>query len=184
MRIQRKLLVLALASAVSLAAFAAGQAPAKDGKAARMSVGDFAVMLATGGKGGRTVEVKTAVDSLAKAGVPLGNAGATLSEGKLAEIMAFYGLRTTTSSPDKEVSKGMAVAAAQMLAPALSRGTGATSGTSSSPLPPGAEQCTDPDVSKNHGSCVNCCKDLGGRANSCATLCFEINKPSASEPLP
>src|SRR6266702_686784 len=86
MRIQRKLLVLALASAVSLAAFAAGQTPAKDGKAARFSVGDFAVMLAS--KGGKAIEVKVAVASLVKAGVPLGDASATLSEGKLAEIMA------------------------------------------------------------------------------------------------
>ena len=184
MRIQRKLLVLALASAVSLAAFAAGQPPAKDGKAARLSVGDFAVMLASGGKGGKAIEVNVAVASLVKAGVPLGDAGATLSEGKLAEIMAFYGQRTTTSSPDREVSKGKAVAAAQLLAPALSRVTGATLNTNSSPLPPGAEQCTDPDVSKNHGSCVNCCKDLGGKPSSCSSLCFAINKPSADEPLP
>src|SRR5439155_23163588 len=98
MRIQRKLLVLALASAVSLAAFAAGQPPAKDGKAARLSGGDFAVMLASGGKGVKVMEVNVAVASLVKAGVPLGDAGATLREGNLFEIMACSGQRRSTWS--------------------------------------------------------------------------------------
>jgi len=175
MKISRPLLALVLMAAVPMAASAAGQAQDKKGTAP-LTVGDFAVMLAKTTGTGRVLEVKSATDSLAKAGVPLGNPKATLSEEKLAEILGFYGVKVTTASPDQAVSRAKAGNALLLLG-----GSMTSAASSVGPTPSTLEDCL---VNANHGECTNCCKGLGGDPNTCAKFCQQIMKGSVGEPLP
>src|SRR5262245_61425940 len=119
MRNSRPLLALILIAAMPLTALAAGQANGQKASKA-LTVGDFAVMLAASTGRGPALEVKGATDALVKAGVPLGNPQATLSEEKLVEILGFYGVRMTTTSPQQGVNRGKAQAALTQLGAALS----------------------------------------------------------------
>ena len=176
MKISRPLLALVLMAAVPMAALAAGQAQDKKGTAP-LTVGDFAVMLAKTTGTGRALGGKSATDALLKAGVPLGNPQATLSEEKLAEILGFYGVKVTTASPEQSVSRAKAGSALLLLG-----GSMTSAASSVGPTPSGnLEDCL---VDANIGECVNCCKDLGGEANSCAKTCQQIKKGSVPEPLP
>jgi hypothetical protein len=175
MRIPRPLLTLVLIAAVPMAASAAGQVQDKKGKAP-LTVGDFAVMLAKATGTGRALEGKGAVDALVKAGVPLGNSKATLSEEKLAEILGFYGVKVTTSSPDQAVSQAKAGSALLLL--------GGSMASAASSLGPGLSTLEDCLINANHGECTNCCKALNGESNTCAKFCQQIMKGSIGEPLP
>ena len=175
MKISRSLLALVLTAAVPLAALAAGQAQDKKGTTP-LTVGDFAVMLAKTTGTGRALEVKSATEALVKAGVPLGNPKATLSEEKLAEILGFYGVQVTTSLPDQGVSRAKAGSALLLLG-------GSIASAASSPGP-GTSSLEDCLVNANHGDCTNCCKNLGGEAPTCAKFCQQIMKGSVGEPLP
>jgi hypothetical protein len=175
MRISKALLVLVLMAAVPMAALSAGQAQDKKGTAP-LTVGDFAVMLAKTTGTGRALEVKSATDSLAKAGVPLGNPKATLSEEKLAEILGFYGVKVTTGSPDQSVSRAKAGSALLLLG-----GSMTSAASSVGPTPSTLEDCL---INANHGECTNCCKALNGEPNTCAKFCQQIMKGSIGEPLP
>ena len=173
MRLSRWALVLALVVAVPLTAFA-GVSRAKDQS---VTVGDFAVLLAAATGKGRNLSTESAVDALKKAGVPIGDGKAVLSEKDLAAILDHYGVKAVTKTPDRSVSLARAesalVAAGGVLAASAS-------------IAPGPEQ-TQLDiclVEANHGQCVNCCKGLGGKPTDCAKFCFAINKPSREEPLP
>lgn len=179
MRTLRKLLVPALVAALPLVAFAAGGGPEKP--STRVTVGDFAVMLAGAGATGAAVDAQAATKALARTGVPLGDPAATLDERKLVEILDYYGLRATTRMPDAAVGAGKAAAAATLIA-----GTTGFIGTEMA-SEPGLDNAGDIDVcleEKNHGQCVNCCKDLGVRARACSRFCQQINQGSPSEPLP
>jgi hypothetical protein len=125
---------------------------------------------------GRALEGKSATEALVKAGVPLGNPKAVLSEEKLAEILGFYGVKVTTSSPDQGVSRAKAGSALLLLG-----GSMASAATSPGPGPSTLEDCL---VNANHGDCTNCCKALGGEAPTCAKFCQQIMKGSVGEPLP
>lgn len=175
MKISRPLLALVLMAAVPMAAMAAGQTQDKKGTAP-LTVGDFAVMLAKTTGAGRALEGKSATDALTKAGVPLGNPKATLSEEKLAEILGFYGVKVTTTSPAQAVSPAKAGSALLLLG-----GSMTSAASSPGPGPSTLEDCL---VNANHGECTNCCKDLGGEANTCAKFCQQIMKGSVGEPLP
>lgn len=175
MTIRKSLLALVLTAAVPMAAMAAGQAQDKKGTAP-LTVGDFAVMLARTTGTGRSLEAKGATDALVKAGVPLGNPKAALSEEKLAEILGFYGVKVTTSSPDQAVSQAKAGNALLLLG-------GSMAAAASSPAP-GLSTLEDCLINANHGDCTNCCKGLGGEANTCAKFCQQIMKGSVGEPLP
>jgi hypothetical protein len=174
MTIRKSLLALVLTAAVPMAAMA-GQAQEKKGTAS-LTVGDFAVMLAKSTGTGRDLEVKSATNALVKAGVPLGNPKATLSEEKLAEILGFYGVKVTTSSPGQAVSQAKAGNALLLLG-------GSTASAASSPGP-GVSTLEDCLVNANHGECTNCCKALGGEPNTCSKFCQQIMKGSLGEPLP
>jgi hypothetical protein len=175
MKITRPLLALVLTAAVPMAALAAGQAQDKK-STAPLTVGDFAVMLAKTTGNGRALEAKGATDTLVKAGVPLGNPKALLNEEKLTEILGFYGVKATTSSPGQSVSRAKAETALLLLGGAL------TSAVSSvGPTPSTQEDCL---VNANHGECTNCCKALGVAASTCAKFCQQIMKGSVGEPLP
>jgi len=174
MTIRKSMLALVLTAAVPMAAMA-GQAQEKKGTAS-LTVGDFAVMLAKSTGTGRDLEVKSATNALVKAGVPLGNPKATLSEEKLAEILGFYGVKVTTSLPGQAVSQAKAGSALLLLG-------GSESSAASSPAP-GLSTLDDCLVLDNIGSCTNCCKNLGGEASTCAKFCQQIKKGSVGEPLP
>ena len=176
MTICKSLLALVLTAAVPMAAMAAEQAQDNKKGTTPLTVGDFAVMLAKSTGTGRALGVKSATDALVKAGVPLGNPKATLSEEKLAEILGFYGVRVTTSSPGQEVSQAKAGSALLLLDGSMTSaaiGGGPTTST--------LEDCL---ASSNHGECTNCCKALGGEATTCSKFCHQINKGSVGEPLP
>ena len=176
MRLLRKLLVLGVISALPLAAFA-GAADSKTNAKAPVSVADFAVMLTHVNGSDRSLDADRAVASLLKAGVPLGDPKAPLNEGKLAEILTYYGVRATTDEPGKAVGADRAQAATLLLPASLNE-------AASTKVPPSVNTLDDCLAQSNHGQCVGCCKALGGTAKSCSRTCFQINKPSESEPLP
>jgi hypothetical protein len=175
MKISRPLLALVLMAAVPLAAIAAGQAQDKKGTSP-VTVGDFAVMLARTTGTGRALDTKSATDALVKAGVPLGNPKATLSEEKLAEILGFYGVKVTTTSPGQAVGQAKAGGALLLLG-----GSMTSAASTPGPGPSTLEDCL---INANHGECTNCCKSLGGEAPTCAKFCQQIMKGSIGEPLP
>jgi hypothetical protein len=178
MRTTRPLLALILIAAMPLAAQAAGQAQGKK-STAPLTVGDFAVMLAATTGKGPALEVKSATEALVKAGVPLGNPKATLSEEKLVEILGFYGVRVKSSAPQQAVTRSKAESALGLVGGALNTSSSTMAGGSPSPSGP-LDDCL---VGTNHGQCTNCCKALGGEANTCAKFCFQI-RISEGEPLP
>jgi hypothetical protein len=177
MRPTRRLLAVILIAAMPLAAHAAEQAKGKK-NTSPVTVGDFAVMLAAATARGPVPEAKSAHDAMVKAGVPLGNPKATLSEEKLVQILNYYGVRVTSSTPGQAVTRSKAESALAMLGGALS--SGAVPMGSVSPTPSTLDDCLS---EANHGQCVNCCKGLGGEANTCARFCQQI-KISEGEPLP
>ena len=178
MRTTRPLLALILIAAMPLAAQAAGQAQGQK-STAPLTVGDFAVMLAATTGKGPALEVKSATDALVKAGVPLGNPKATLSEAKLVEILGFYGVRVKSSTPQQAVTRSKAESVLGLVSGALNSGISTMGGASPSPSGP-LDDCL---AQANHGQCVGCCKALGGVANTCANFCQQI-KASEGEPLP
>jgi hypothetical protein len=180
MRPTRRLLAVILIAAMPLAANAAEQAKGQK-SAGPITVGDFAVMLSATTSRGPAVDVKDAYAALVKAGVPLGNPKAVLSEQKLAEVLGYYGIRVTSSLPSQPVTVAKAESALVRLGSALNSATASTAGSTSSPGP-----AADVDVclsEANHGQCVNCCKGFGGLANTCSKFCQQI-KVSEGEPLP
>jgi hypothetical protein len=174
MRIAKQALVLVLMTAVSLAAHA-GQA--RSGKSDQaVTVGEFAVMLATARGGARALDAGKAVDSLVKAGVPLpADARQPLTEKVLSDVLDFYGINAKAGA-GRTVSPAKAESALLLLGSAV--------GAASKAAPAPSVTLDDCLALSNHGQCVVCCKNLGGAPNSCAKMCFVINKPSPSEPLP
>ena len=178
-RKNRNLIVaVALVAALPLAAFAAGDVSA--GRKGPVTVADFAVMLSSASGGVKSLDAGKAVEALAKAGVPLGDPSAVLTDAKLVEILGHYGVRAKASNPASAVSQGKAEAAILLIDPA-NAGKGQTAARAGT----GAQSLDDCLVQPNHGQCVGCCKDLGGTsALQCTRFCMQINKPSESEPLP
>ena len=177
MRPTRRLLALILIAALPMAAHAAEQV--KGQKASnRLTVGDFAVMLAATTARGPALQANGAHDALVKAGVPLGSPRAVLSEEKLVQILNFYGVRVTSSTPGQTVTRSKAESALVMLGGVLN--SGAATMASASPSPATLDDCL---AEANHGQCVGCCKALGGTPNTCANFCQQI-KVSEGEPLP
>ena len=175
MRNIRPLLALILIATIPLAAQAAEKAQGQK-SSAPLTVGDFAVMLAATTGKGPALEVKGAAEALVKAGVPLGNPKAVLTEEKLVEILGFYGVRVKSSTPRQSVSRSKADAALLLVAGTLSSVGTAKSGSTPTTL----DDCL---AEPNHGQCVGCCKTLGLDANGCARFCQQI-KISEGEPLP
>ena len=177
MRHTKPLLALILTAALPFSAMAAGQPQGKK-STAPLTVGDFAVMLAATTGKGPALEVKSATDALVKAGVPLGNPRATLSEGKLVEILGFYGVRVRSSAPQQAITRARAESALNLVSDNLLSSLSTSAGTT--PTPSSLDDCL---IGTNHGQCENCCKDLQGNANTCAKFCFQI-RVSDGEPIP
>ncbi len=180
MRIRRKVLAFVVAASLPLAVLAATVATGTKAPKS-LSVGDFAVMLASASGGARDLDAARAADSLVRSGVQLGDLKATLTDGKLAEILRTYGLKVASSSPDSPVSRGKAEAALLLVngAPGQAKGT-----ASAASVAPGTQTLNDCLAQPNHGQCEVCCKGFGTTASQCARFCQQINKPSDSEPLP
>jgi hypothetical protein len=178
MRNVKPLLALLLTVILPVTALAAGQAQGQKPSSSAITVGDFAVMLAATVGKGKALEPKSATDALVKAGVPLGNPKAPLSEEKLTEILGFYGVRLSSSSPQQDVSRAKAQSALTLVSGALSSGLSSSAGTT--PTPATLDDCLN---EVNHGQCEGCCKTLGGTASTCAKFCQQI-KTSQGEPQP
>src|SRR5262249_32938361 len=163
MRNVKALLALMLTVTLSITALVAGQTQGQKPSSSAITVGDFAVMLAATVGKGRALEPKSATDALVKAGVPLGNPKAALGAEKLTEIMGFYGVRLSTSSPQQTVSRTKAQSALTLVSGALASGLSPDAGTT--PSPTTLDDCLN---EVNHGQCEGCCKVLGGAANTCA----------------
>jgi hypothetical protein len=109
-------------------------------------------------------------------------ANAPLNEAGAVAILQRAGVAATTSNPDRLLTRFQADVLVQKFRSSLAVAS-IKSGSALKPggLPDTVDTCFD---AKNHGLCVDCCKNLGGGASSCAKACMVINKPSASEPLP
>ena len=171
----RKILAVTVLAAVPMAALAAPAETAANKAKAPVTVADFAVMLAASSG----TESDGSAETLARAGVPLGDLNAPLTEGRLAEILKYYGVEAQTASPAATVDRGRAEASLVLFG---TSGLGSLN-ASVSPAPGSLDDCLA--TSRNHGVCVNCCKDLGVAAKSCTRFCSSFTgKPSVSEPLP
>ena len=110
-------------------------------------------------------------------------ANTPLNEGDAAALLRAAGFTATTSEPGRLLSRDRADALVRQ----FKASTPATPARGGSAHDNGVQPANDLDdcvQEANHGQCVNCCKAEGGGASACAKLCFEINKPSSSEPLP
>ena len=98
MRTLRKLLAVTVLAAVPVAALAAPVETAANKGKAPVTMADFAVMLAAS----KGIEAGRSAELLARAGVPLGDLQAPLTEGRLAEsssITAWKPRRLTRPRP-------------------------------------------------------------------------------------
>jgi hypothetical protein len=107
---------------------------------------------------------------------------APITEAGAVALLKNLGVEATTSNPGRALSRQQADALVMkfrgsLAAPSASQSVAA----GHQPAPASMGDCL---AEKNHGLCVECCLALGGRGNTCAKTCHEINKPSASEPLP
>lgn len=106
--------VLAVSVTV-VAAVTAMTAAVPRSAAAPLRVADFAALLANHATTGPRLGPDQAAQQLLRQGVPLGDPGATLTEGRLSVIMEFYGVRAETGNPDSAVSAERGSAAASIL---------------------------------------------------------------------
>jgi len=164
--------VLAAATAMMAGGPRSGSGP--------LRAADFAALLANHDNTGPRLGPDQAAERLLGLGVPLGDPGATLTEGRLSAIMEFYGVRAETGSPDSVVSAGRGSAAASILNATILFIPGTEK--KNKPVPPPTEDLSVCLSERNHGHCVNCCKDLGSPANACAHFCRDVEPPSPSTP--
>jgi hypothetical protein len=107
---------------------------------------------------------------------------APITEAGAVDLLRSLGVDATTTHPDRYLSRQQADALVAKVRGSLSPLSGAQGvAVELRPVPASIDDCL---ADKNHGACVDCCKELGGGASTCAKTCFEINKGSSSEPLP
>lgn len=175
MRSMKKILAVIVLAAIPVAAVAApAEAVANKGKSP-VTVAEFAAMLAAS----NGLDAGNSAELLVRAGVPAADLQAPLTEGRMAEILKHYGVAAATANPAAPVSRERAEASLVLVPSGLS-----TLGAASiAPGPGSLDDCLV--TSKNHGSCVNCCKDLGLASKACSRFCASFTgKKSTSEPLP
>jgi hypothetical protein len=161
---------------------------------APLRAADFAALLANHASAGPRLGPDQAAERLRLLGVPIGDPDAPLTEGRLSEIMEFYGVRAGTGNPDSTVSAELGSAVASILnstvlfVPGTEKGgNGKGKGNNDDNDKNKPEPPPDLDLGvclseRNRGHCVNCCKDLGSPANACAHFCKSIDPPSPSNP--
>ena len=107
---------------------------------------------------------------------------APVTEGAAVALLKRLGIGASTSDPGRALTRERADALVRQYRAALaSRVASRDAAVGRRDLPSGVDSCFQ---EQNHGSCVECCKNLGGGASSCAKACMVINKPSPDEPLP
>jgi hypothetical protein len=115
-------------------------------------------------------------------GAVVGREQAVLTEEAAVALLRAAGLEATTATPWRELGQVRAQALLRRVGGQADSLQGLAAAASVSVSSQGS---IEPCLSlSNHGQCVECCKDQGVPANSCAKACFVINKPSPSEPLP
>lgn len=107
---------------------------------------------------------------------------APITEAGAVALLKNLGIEATTSNPARALSRQRADALVIKFKGSLASSS-ASQGVAAGhqPAPATIDDCL---AEKNHGLCVVCCLALGGGGSTCAKTCHEINKPSASEPLP
>ncbi len=107
---------------------------------------------------------------------------APITEAGAVALLKSLGIGASTTNPGRIVTRPRADALMVLvragLVPVHHRGAGSGS---IQELPAGVDTCFQ---ERNHGACMDCCKNLGGNASTCAKACMVINKPSPEEPLP
>ena len=166
------LLVLALSAGLTAVAFAAPAAPA----AAKATVGEFAVNLATA-LGFDANDAKAATKALAGRGVTFAaDLSAPLTEGEAARIMSDLGIAVAkpanpgaAMSPARVGSLVASIPASMSIDGKVTQDEGPT-------------QCLS---SVDRGTCVNCCKDATGLTGKfCGRYCHANVPPPASDEEP
>ena len=171
----KKMLCTTLVAAASIMLVTAAE-PA--GAARNATAGDLARGLErVAGAGGS--EASSRLIAQLQLAVPAGRAEALLTEGLAVDILRAVGLEASTRTPDRLVSQDRLGSLLIGFTDGLASAAVAARG--GAPRPESLDDCF---ALANHGQCVECCKALGNRANTCARACFVINKPSPSEPLP
>jgi hypothetical protein len=178
---RKSLLVLAVSTALTVAAFAA----AGNAQKSTVTVGDFAVRV-TKAIGQPVTTPSAAVQSLKSLGVKIDDVNASLTEGTAARILGDLGLRVSTANPGTAVTPGKA----DQLAAVAGLASSASSISPDTDLP---TACLD---ASNRGNCQNCCKTALGCdpspalcdfASACSKFCKNVLPPgqqSPSDPIP
>ena len=175
---KKSLLVLAVSTALTVAAFSAASTAQKS----TVTVGDFAVKVSRA-IGQPVTTPSAAVQSLKSLGVKIDDVNASLTEGTAARILGDLGLRVSTANPGSAVTPGKA----DQLAAVVGLASSASSISPDATLP---TQCLD---NKNRGICNDCCNAATGcdPATGCGTPCAKFCKAvlppgqqSPSDPQP
>jgi hypothetical protein len=173
---RKSILVLAVSAAMTVSAFAASSNAQKS----KVTVGDFAVKV-TKALGNPAADQRAAVESLKSLGVQVQDVNASLTEGMAARILADLGVRVSTTSPDKAVTRGKADQLVAVVGLANSP-SGSLSGVT---MP---TQCLE---NRNRGICVECCKAALGCVDQeaqcefgspCAKFCKSVLPPGLASP--
>jgi hypothetical protein len=173
----KALLVLALCAGLAASVAVAGTSA----KAAKTTVGDFAVQVSTA-LGDATPDAQKAAAALRSRGVNLSaNLGATLTEGEAARILADLGVSVAAPA---DPSTPVSTVKAAVLAGMMTNATGVRRQADSLPT-----QCLS---SVDRGTCVDCCKAATAcgpppaafDCNVCAKFCHNNVRPIPSDPEP
>ena len=172
---KRLLLGLALCAGLAATVLAAPGAPAT---AAKATVGEFAVRLATA-LGYDAPDAKAAAGALNRRGVTLAaDLSATLTEGDAARVMSDLGIAMVTpANPGAPVSAARAGSLVASVPASMSI-------EGIAPEDEGPTQCLS---SVDRGTCVNCCKSATGLTGKfCGHYCHAnvAPPPSDGEPQP
>ena len=170
---KKLVLVLALCAGLTASAFAAPAAPAA---AAKATVGEFALNLATA-LGYDAVDAKAATKALEGRGVTFAaDLSAALTEGEAARIMSDLGIAVAKpANPGAAMSPARVGSLMASIPPSLGIDSKVTQDE-------GPTQCLS---SVDRGTCVNCCKDATGLTGKfCGRYCHANVAPPASDEEP
>lgn len=134
--------------------------------------------LAVAAKAADAKQVSAALERLSR----VERSAAPITEAGAVDLLRNLGLDVATSHPDRYLTRPQADAMLAKIREVLSpRSDPQGVAVGLRPSPGSIDDCL---VEKNHGTCVDCCKALGGGASTCSKTCMVINKGSTSEPLP
>jgi hypothetical protein len=189
----KHLLVLSFVLVMALT-FSMAAAPTPTSSA--MTVGDFAVMIASKLQPTESATVPTteaALQKLTKAGINLkADPTATLTAGDAAEIFRQLGITIQAEHPESPLVRDRAQTLVNTFADTFSsrspqtpssttvRGTAPAQGSAMA----GLEALEDCQSLPKNKDCHECCQNLGLGKNICGKACSNGKKASGSEPTP